>query len=357
MKKYMAGYFDPRTMYHPESILKWERGEYFPPVVAEISPTGKCNQKCRYCYNWKRTVHEHMDNDLLLRLPTELKQAGVKAILYQGDGEPLMHNKLAEVINSTDLSQTISTNGVLFTPAFQDKTLDKLKYMRFSVIDSSAERYAYQHDASEKQHAALVRNIEYAVKVRTKTMLMATVYLEPYSFKHAYEIISFWKDIGLDYMLVMEASYCDFSPEGKRDFTSAHYTEKQIDKMKENVSKLNDDDFVVRTIFPLNSLETGTNAETFRPGYCQGIKFETVITPVGDVIPCWQGWGRPELSFGNLHEQSFEEIWKSERRQEITNRILNTPPKGDECKACNQYKNNSILNEYKERTEWANFLL
>lgn len=357
MNKYMLGYDDPRTLYHPERLAAWERGDYFPPVLAEIAPTGRCNQKCQYCYAMTRVEQDHMDDDLLMRLPKELERAGVKAILYQGDGDPLMHKKLADAINTTYLPQTISTNGVLFTPEFQDKTLDRLNYVRFSVVDSDPARYALQHGTNEKQHAMLIENLKYAVKHRTRTMLMATVYLEPYSFDYAYDIVSFFKDLGLDYIVIMEAIYYDQSPIGARAFTSSGYTPEQITFMKSRVSVLNDDNFTVRFRFPNSDTKTGVTCSTFYPGFCQGIYFETVIAPNGDVIPCWRAWGSNDMEFGNLHDQSFEQIWKSERRKEITEQILNTPPEGEECRICNQYKNNQILEQYRKRTDWANFLL
>jgi radical SAM protein with 4Fe4S-binding SPASM domain len=357
MKKYMLGYDDPRTLYHPEAILAWQEGKYFPPILAEISPTGRCNQKCQYCYAMTRIEHDHMDDDLLMRLPDDLESAGVKAILYQGDGDPLMHKKLADVINKFKLPQTISTNGVLFTPEFQDKCLDKLKYVRFSVLDSDPARYALQHGTTEKQYHMLIDNLKYAVKNRTKTMLMATVYLEPYSFDYAYDIVSFYKDLGLDYLVIMEAIYYDMAPIGRRAFTSEGYTYGQIAHMRARVNTLNDDDFVVRFRFPNCETKTGVTPETFYPGFCQGIYFEAVIAPNGDVIPCWRAWNKPELSFGNLHEHTFEHIWRSKKRREINEWILNTAPDGDVCRVCNQYKNNQILEKYRNRTEWANFLL
>ena len=357
MRKYMIGYFDPRTLYHPEALLAWQEGKYFPPVIAEVSPTGRCNQKCQYCYAMTRIEQDHMDDDLLMRLPKELEQAGVKAILYQGDGDPTMHKKLADTILTTNLPQTISTNGVLFTPTFQDKCLDKLNYIRFSVIDSDRDRYARQHGCIPQQHDMLIENLKYAVKHRTRTMLMTTVYLEPYSFDYAYDIVSYFKDLGLDYLVIMEAIYYDLAPVGGRAFTSEGYTLSEIERMKDKVSTLNDDDFIVKFRFPNSETKTGVTCGTFYPNFCQGIFFEAVIAPNGDVIPCWRGWDKPELSFGNLHEHTFEHIWRSKQRREISKWILNTPPNGEECRICNQYKNNQVLESYMNRTEWANFLL
>ena len=353
----MAGYDAPRTFYHPEAIVKWENGAYFPPIIAEIAPTGRCNQKCQYCYAMTRVEKLHMGDDLLMRLPKELEEAGVKAILYQGDGDPTMHKKLADAINTTNISQTISTNGVLFTPEFQDKALDRLNYVRFSVLDSDPARYAKQHGCNEKQWHLLIENLRYAVKHRTKTMLMATVYLEPNSFEEAFNIVNFFKWVGLDYLVIMEAIYYDKSPIGKRKFTSEHYTPEQIAKMKHGVEKLNDDNFTVRFRFPNSNMVTGVTPDTFKPGFCQGIYFEAVIAPNGDVIPCWRAWDKPELTFGNLHEQSFINIWNSAQRQRINDYILNTTPNGEECRICNQYKNNQLLWDYRNRTEWANFLI
>lgn len=358
MNKYLQGYFDPRTLYQTDALYHWQRGEYFPPVLAEIAPTGRCNQKCRYCYAMTRVEKLHMDDDLLMRLPKELEQAGVKAILYQGDGDPLMHKKLADAINTTDLPQTISTNGVLFTPEFQDKCMDKLNYVRFSVVDSDPKRYALQHGCNEKQHAMLIENLKYAVSHRRDTMLMATVYLEPYNFDFAYDIVSYFKDLGLDYLVIMEAIYYDQSPIGKRDFTSSMYDWIDIDKMKMHINtRLKDDNFEVRFRFPNCEMKTGVTPETFIPGFCQGIYFETVIAPNGDVIPCWRAWDKPYMSFGNLHSYSFEEIWKSKARKNVTSFILSNAPEGDVCRICNQYKNNQILQDYRNRTEWANFIL
>jgi GTP 3',8-cyclase len=104
-------------------------------------------------------------------------------------------------------------------------------------------------------------------------------------------------------------------------------------------------------------MKTGVTCDTFYPGFCEGIKFEAVIAPNGDVIPCWRAWDKPELSFGNLHEHTFEEIWRGFKRVEVTDWVLNTPPEGEECRICNQYKTNQALEDYRNRTDWSNFLL
>jgi len=203
----------------------------------------------------------------------------------------------------------------------------------------------------------LIENLKYAVKHRTRTMLMATVYLEPYSFDHAYDIVSYFKDLGLDYLVIMEAIYYDLAPIGARAFTSEGYTSGQIMHMKAKVGTLQDDDFEVRFRIPNSDTKTGVTPDTFYPDFCQGIYFEAVIAPNGDVIPCWRGWDKPELSFGNLHEHTFEHIWRSKQRREISQWILNTPPDGEECRICNQYKNNQELEKYRNRTQWANFII
>ncbi len=43
----------------------------------------------------------------------------------------------------------------------------------------------------------------------------------------------------------------------------------------------------------------------------------TAITASGDVVWCKNYRDRPEFVIGNVHEQTLEEIWASERRKEV----------------------------------------
>lgn len=370
---HMKGYNDLRTLYQIDSLYAWKHDMYFPPVIVEISPTHKCNQLCRYCYANKRGKPEDtLRDEILISSLTQMADAGVQAVEVQGTGEPLMHKALPTAIETgakRGLSMGLTTNGVLLNKSLQERMLQHLFYVKFSVIDSNPQRYAYLHGCSEKQWENLVSNIKNAVMLRKENnlqlALFATVYISEDNFKEAYNIVQFYKEMGIDYIVVQEATYSDLSPAGKADYASDGFSETEINEMKKKLLTLNDDNFVVRIRFPINDdkFSVGIDKGSWKSDFCQGIKFSAIIASDGEVYPCWRMWGKKESSYGNVYEKCFEEIWKGERRKEIEEFIFSTPPCGSdilssECNHCNITKLNEILHKYQSaNTKWKGFLL
>ena len=360
----LNGYHDPRTLYQTEALTAWQEGRYFPPVLVEISPSERCNQNCRYCYTQSRVEKNEIPGDLLIDIFRQLAIEGVKAVLIQGTGEPLYNKALPEAIVQGDeagLTVCLTTNAVMLSPAIQERILQHLFYVRLSVLESDPVRYAYFHQCSISQWNILDHNLRHMVKLRNerqlKTALIGTVYLEEINFKFAYDIVKYYKDMGLDYIMVQEAIYGDYSPAGGRDYPSHQFKKESIARMKASVLSLNDDEFKVRVRFPLHDkdYDAGMDAETFTANFCQGIKFTAVISADCNVYSCWRGWGKPELSYGNLKDDLFGEIWR--RRVMIEQEILTTPPEGSECKVCNIWKLNTILHDINHASGWKDILL
>ncbi|MDD5169216.1 MAG: SPASM domain-containing protein, partial [Syntrophales bacterium] len=116
----------------------------------------------------------------------------------------------------------------------------------------------------------------------------------------------------------------------------------------------------IKLRFPVNdeSFFVGMDKKSWEKNFCQGIKFSSIISCDGGIYPCWRAWGKKDYCYGSLYENTFEEIWKSERRRIIDESLMNTPPMGDECAVCNITKLNEILNNYRNsNTQWKNFLI
>jgi radical SAM protein with 4Fe4S-binding SPASM domain len=364
----MKGYNDLRTLYQIDSLYAGKHDRYFPPVVVEISPTNKCNQSCRYCYTNKRIEQkESLQDNILIGSFTQLGDAGVKTVMIQGTGEPLMHKALPKAIKAGaqhSLSMTLTTNGVLLTPSVQESILEHLFYVRVSVLDHNPKRYAYMHGCSEKQWNILVNNIKNAVKFRDSNGLQVgigiTVYLYRDNFHDVYNIAEFYKDIGVDYIFIQEATPTSYSPCGKEEYASMSFSEAEISEMKEEVLTLSDDNCSIKIRFPFNdgNILEGMNKENWISNYCQGIKFYSIISSDGGVYPCWRTWGKKEYSYGSLYDNTFEEIWRNERRNSIMDLILNIPPCGDDCTNCAHSKLNEILDRLSNaNTKWKDFIV
>jgi radical SAM protein with 4Fe4S-binding SPASM domain len=312
------------------------------------------------------TTRDVLDPEVLCKTFSDLASAGVKSVVVQGTGEPLMNKGLPAAIaagSDLGLSISLSTNGVLLNDAVQEQVLDKLFYIRFSVLEIDPARYAFLHGCTSRQWHMLRDNVQ-ALVARRKSKnlpvaLLATVYLYEGNFDHAYDVVAFCKALGFDYVLVQEATFTMYSPVGKKRLFSDVVDPARIREMKQHVLELCDGDFVVKVRFPTNdeNFFTGLSCDTWRQDFCQGIHFYSLIASDGEVYPCWRFWGRPEFSYGNIRHQSFEEIWRGERRQRIQRIVQTTPPVREECAICNVTNLNGILDKCRQPTDWSKFLI
>jgi GTP 3',8-cyclase len=364
-EKHGKGYTSPRTLSQVDRLYAWKHDLYFPPVVVEISATTACNQKCRYCYVAGRTTGK-LEHEKLVGIMPQLAEVGVKAVVFQGAGEPLMHPSLSDAIVSASkygLKLSLTTNGVLLTPPIQERVLKHLTYIKFSNLDRDATRYAYKHGCKEKQWEYLVHNIRNAVELRKredlKVFFLVTVYLSEHNFHDAYNIVKFCKELGVDYVSIQEAVYNEYSYAGMQELASKSFSDAQITEMRQKVATLKDNDLFIRFHFPINdpSFTNGKFRDTWVNGWCQGIKFSTLINSDGEVYACDRYWGEKEFSYGNIYEQSFEDIWKGDKRKEVVEYTNTTPPKTTECSSCNVIKINDILWDLKQDNKWRDFLV
>ena len=366
-KKHMRGYDDPRTFYNTDSLYCFDHGIRFPPVIVELSPTCVCNQKCRFCYtNGREDTVGNLRDDILYGCFDQFVRSGVKSVMIQGTGEPFMHKCLADSLANVDGSKLaigLTTNGSLLSEAIQEKILKNLFYIKFSVLDYDPKRYAFVHGCPESQHKNVIDNLKTAIRLRDEmnlgVALWASVYIDEINFNYVYDICQFFKDIGLDYVIVQEATYTKFSPVSSRACISSSCPTASTDNLKVKISSIEDSNFKVKTRFPINneSFSVGVTRSIWKENECSGLKFYMVVASNGEVYPCWRAWGKKELSYGSLYKSSFEEILKSDRRADIDRLINITPPTGDECTVCNHSKLNRILNTYKhDLTPWRYFL-
>jgi len=360
-KIHMKGYEDFRTLAQIDRLYAWKHKLDFSPTLIEINPTSQCNQSCIYCYTNKRIEnHSYIKDEVFIDSFRQFAKAGVSAAVLQGTGEPLMHKALPDAVESAgkhNISLALTTNGVLLVPKLQERILEHLLYIRFSVLDSNPSRYSYLHGCSEKQWEILHENIKSIVAARDKFCLelglCITVYLYQDNYKDICSIIKFYKDIGIDYIFIQEATYSNYSPAGKRGYFTTQLSESEKENIKKDIMLLSDDDCRVKIEYPTESL-----TKNWELNKCQGIKFFTLLSCDGGIYPCWRCWGQKEYCYGSLYEQQFEEIWSSDKRKELESIILKTSPNGDECMNCNNPKLNRLLNKYQDsNTKWKDFIL
>jgi MoaA/NifB/PqqE/SkfB family radical SAM enzyme len=128
------------------------------PYYINIDVTHRCNMRCAYC-RWHSPLvsdqfldaaaQKDIDAALFEGLCQDLESLGSHKVVFCGAGEPALHPHFLQLVASAKrhrLWVTTYTNGTLFRRISSQDLIDSgLDLIRFSIADSSPERYAARH--------------------------------------------------------------------------------------------------------------------------------------------------------------------------------------------------------------------
>ena len=351
-----------KLFHHLDKVQSFMNDEYFPPIHVEISVTDRCQHNCHFCYS-KYLGHQKLDipHDMLIKIIRDLGKAGVKSLFIQGTGEPLLNKSCADAIveaKKCGLDVALQTNGVLLDNDFLDKALSSLSWVRISSLECNSKLYSKTHGCKERDFKHLVENIKYARYLRDEndldTIIAGTIMSFPYNAEYTYDTVKMYKDLGLDYIMIRAAQMSLYNPEHHWD-NDLH---KKYRDVFENAESLEDDEFKVSMRWDQFGYVEMGHKEVFQPfKKCYGLEFETMIDADSKVYPCFIFWRNPEYCIGDLTKNSFDEIWKSERRYDVLSKIYNEwDLKECACTNCKQVHINKDLWELKNPQLHKNFL-
>jgi MoaA/NifB/PqqE/SkfB family radical SAM enzyme len=133
----------------------WSREyAYTAPVSVTIDVTRRCNLRCSGCPSHSPHLDTPLpvlsgtgdfDVDMFGKLCGELKSMGSENMIFSGDGEPLLHPRLLDLIGlarGAGLRTVLLTNGTLFTPENVRSLIDSgLNLVRVSLWATTPEEY------------------------------------------------------------------------------------------------------------------------------------------------------------------------------------------------------------------------
>ncbi|NLF24112.1 MAG: radical SAM protein [Deltaproteobacteria bacterium] len=335
--------------HHLDSLQKWRRGEDFPPLYVEVSPTNQCNQRCFYCYvDHLGYGNTFMPREMIVKLFHDMGASGVKCCEIQGTGEPLLNKALPEAIvagKKHGLSTVLVTNATLFKTELIEEILPCLSFLRISSMAHDAKTYARLHGSSESHFDLVIKALKDCVRVRDAqhldVVIVCTFLLFDFNMPHLVETARMLKEIGVDVFKLWPTidQGRNQNHDWKRDHFHKIFTE-EIQRLKE----LNDDHFHVY----LNSENLDFFMSPIPPEkpypICYGVEFETHIDADGKIYPCQFCWKDERYCLGDLTQSNFKEIWGSNQRKERMQLFLkevNT----NQCRVfcCKQHSINDLL--------------
>ncbi len=313
-----------KLMYHIDRLYDWQQGKSIYPIYMEVSPSGTCNHRCTYCaLDFMEYQRRFLDTAILKDRLTEMGQLGLKSIMYAGEGEPFLHKDLPQIITHTarsGIDAAVTTNAVLFKPEYADEVLANTAWLKVSINGATAETYAKIHRTSPDDFKKVVSNMSYAARQRQKNNYNCTLGMQllllPDNSSEAVALAKLARNIGMDYLVIKPYSQHPLSK--TKLYENINY-EKYM-PLADELAKINTKDFSV--IFRIHAMEKwDSNDKPYKR--CLALPFWSYIDAGGNVWGCSMFLGDKRFYYGNIQQNSFEEIWQGQTRKQSLHWVEN----------------------------------
>ena len=256
-----------------------------------------CNFRCSYCLHSlpedtlkaKGFQRQMMDYDIYTKAIDDIAAFGepVKALIFAGHGEPLLHKDIAKMVayakeRAVANRIEIVTNGSLLTNELSDKLITAgLDRLRVSIQGVTADAYEKVMGVAI-DYEGLKEKIAYFTHNKKNTEVYCKII-----------------DVAMDTSEEEESFYDQFRP--LADEVAIEYEIPFVHEV-DNES-LKKGDFATGK---QGNVVSGANV-------CAMPFYMLVVTPNGDVVPCCST--DVPVTYGNIKEKSLRDIWDSPMRK------------------------------------------
>jgi GTP 3',8-cyclase len=360
-----------KMAYHPVEVAKLLSAEDdisklldIYPIYVEVSPVGACNHRCTFCavdyIGYEAT--NRIEVDVMMKVLEDMGSNGVKSIMYAGEGEPLIHKKINEIVAKTKevgIDVSFTTNAVAMGDRFIEESIQYTSWLKASVNGGSAKSYAQVHQTREKDFQRVIDNLKKAVEFRNKNKLDCTIGVQSVLLpENANDMLDFAKivrdEIGADYLVIKPFSQEESSI--NRLYDNIDYRSMALRANEKKLKELESDNFKVSYRSETMSNYHEDQSNRYTTCYSTPI-YMAYLMAEGSVYGCKDHLLDHNFSYGNINKNTFSEIWKGESRRKGIEYVLNELDVS-KCRVnCRMDKVNRYLFDLKEgRINHMNFI-
>ncbi len=335
-----------KLLRHVERLAEWRQdGITRAPISVGVALTNICNHRCPACNGAPGLLGLKGDTtsipfDLLERLVPEMAALGVKAVPLAGGGDPTCHPRAADALRlfkQHGIETGMFTNGQLLRDDLLEAANDCLTWIRISLDADNPAMYAQTHGMGEGDWRKVLHNIERLVAARRASgspiVIGTSMLIGPHTMAGIVGAARIARDLGADYLRLRPF----FTWDGKLPFSREQAEE--VRALLAEAASLATPDFKVA--YP--SARTDWIADGAPPPApykaCHIHHFTTQIQPDCKLYLCCHTLDNPKYCLGDLRQDSFGAIWRSERRRNVFENI----DYADCATPCQMMSHNALL--------------
>jgi MoaA/NifB/PqqE/SkfB family radical SAM enzyme len=339
-----------KLAWHLDRVAQWERGERIAPITIDMALTRACNYACGFCYAMlQENDRKVITRDVIFRFLDDCAEIGVKGISLVSDGESTISPVFADAVRrgaENGLSMAVGSNGLALTRARLPEILPYLTYLRVNISAGERARYAEIMGVREAWYDQVLDNIRAMVALKRAGQLPVTIGLQmvvmPSYADQILPLARLGKELRPDYLVL---KHCSDNEDGDLGVDYAAY-DRLHDTLRA-AEALSDDEYKV--VVKWSKIEAQGQRRYQR---CYGPPFMIQISGSGLVAPCGMLFNQryQKLHIGNICDQSFKEIWSSDRYWDVMSHLAG--PSFNAQKMCGslclQHKVNEVLDDYQK---------
>ncbi len=290
------------------------------PISIAIEPTTSCNLRCPECPSGLRSFTRPtgmLQSDLFKKTIDELADT-LSYLTFYFQGEPYLHPQFLELVQfaaSRKIYTATSTNAHYLTDEMAKRTIESgLDRLIVSIDGTTQDTYeAYRVGGKLDKVIEGAKNIiRWKKELKSITPFVVFQFLVVKPNEHQIEAVyKLAKEIGIDHVALKTAQIYDYKNGSDLIPTIDKYSRYQ---------KMEDGTYSIK-----NELLS----------HCWKMWQSCVITWDGKVVPCCFDKDAHYV-MGDLTQQSFKEIWKSEKYNSFRASILRSRSEIEMCKNCTE---------------------
>ena len=339
-----------KIAWHSERIAAWQRGERIAPITIDMALTRACNYSCSFCYAMlQENDRKIITKDIIFRFLEDCAEIGVKGISFVSDGESTISPVFIDACqkgHELGISMAVGTNAFVLTKSRAEQVLPYLTYLRVNFSAGEKKRYSEIMGVKEGSFDRVCQNISDMVEIKKKNKLDVTIGMQmvlmPQDADQIIPLAKLGKKIRPDYLII---KHCSDNEDGDLGINYDNY--EKIYHILREAEKFSDDTYKV-VIKWSKIKDKGNNGRKYQR--CYGAPFMLQLSGSGLVAPCGALFNEKYKKFhiGNICDQSFKEIWQSDRYWEVMNYLSSEKFNAQKMCAslCLQHKVNEVLDSH-----------